>query len=412
MPPDPPDPLPAEVDAAIVGAGYTGLAAARELAAAGRSTLVLDAGEFGAGCSGRNGGQVAYSVKPSLVELTHRHGAATALGIGREALAAIAYLRDLARDHSLDFDWRPCGGFFAAHTPRHFRALCREAGEQPPPGLGQRISVVRPDQQHTEIDTAFYHGGLVYHDDASVNPARLLLAMLARARAAGAVVHHQCAVNSMQRIPEGFELLTARGRILARQVLLATNGYAGPLSPWHQRRIIPIGSYQIATEDLGEERVRALLPQGRNVGDTRRVVVYFRPSPDGRRILFGGRAALSEHDALKVVPRMRQMLAQIFPSLAQVRITHAWVGMVAFTFDRLMHVGGQDGLFHCMGYCGQGVPMAPYFGMRIGQQMLGRPEGRTPFDGLEFPARAWYRGTPWFLAPSVSWYRTLDVLGL
>ena len=109
---------------------------------------------------------------------------------------------------------------------------------------------------------------------------------------------------------------------------------------------------------------------------------------------------------------MRQMLAQIFPSLAQVRITHAWVGMVAFTFDRLMHVGGQDGLFHCMGYCGQGVPMAPYFGMRIGQQMLGRPEGRTSFDGLEFPARAWYRGTPWFLAPSVSWYRTLDVLGL
>jgi glycine/D-amino acid oxidase-like deaminating enzyme len=274
------------------------------------------------------------------------------------------------------------------------------------------VSVVGRAQQGAEIDTDFYHGGLVYHDDAAVHPARLLLSLLLRARSAGARVVHECAATALRRDGGGFELQTARGVVKARQVLIATNGYTGTLTPWQRRRVIPIGSYQIATEDLGEERVRALLPGGRCVSDTRRVVVYFRPSTDGRRIVFGGRAALAEKNALVVVPRLRQMLAQIFPSLRDVHITHSWVGTVAFTFDRIMHIGQHDGVFHCLGYCGQGVPMAPYFGMRIAQQMLGLPQGRTPLDDLRFPTRPLYGGTPWFLAPSVFWYRTLDTLGL
>ena len=115
---------------------------------------------------------------------------------------------------------------------------------------------------------------------------------------------------------------------------------------------------------------------------------------------------------MAVVPRMRAMLTQIFPQLQDAAITHAWVGTVAFTFDKLLHLGERDGLFHCMGYCGQGVPMATYFGMRIGQQMLGLPQGRTAFDDLEFQTRPLYSGLPWFLAPSVFFYRTLDSLGL
>ena len=411
LPTDPLLPLPVSVDVAIVGAGYTGLSAARETAAAGRATLVLDAGEFGAGCSGRNGGQVAYSFKPSFAELSRRHGTERALAIGREGFAAMEYLRDLAQGHGLSFDWRRNGYYYGAHTARHFGLLQREI-ERQPPGLEQRISVVRRADQLTEIDTPYYHGGLVYPDDASVHPAKLLLALLQRARDAGAQVLHRCPVQSVQREAGGFVLSTAQGVVRARQVLIATNGYTGPLTPWHRRRVIPIGSYQIATEELGEARVRALMPGMRNTGDTRRVVVYFRPSADGRRIIFGGRAALAERNALLVVPRLRAMLAQIFPDLAGVRITHSWVGMVAFTFDTLMHIGQHDGLFHCMGYCGQGVPTAPYFGMRIGQQMLGRPEGATPLDGLTFPARPYYHGVPWFLAPSVFVYRALDSLGL
>ena len=188
-------------------------------------------------------------------------------------------------------------------------------------------------------------------------------------------------------------MLTSRGIVKARKVLLATNGYSGPVSPWHRRRVIPIGSYQIATEPLGTERVRSLIPQGRNIVDSRRIVVYFRPSADGERIIFGGRAALAEKDPIACVPRLRAMLTRIFPQLRPVRITHAWVGWVAYTFDTMPHLGRRDGLYYCMGYCGQGVPLAPYFGRKIGQQMAGLAEGRTALDGLPFPSRPYYFGS-------------------
>jgi glycine/D-amino acid oxidase-like deaminating enzyme len=409
MPPAGAQPLPRQIDVLVIGAGYTGLSAARETAAAGRSTLVLDAGEIGAGCSSRNGGQVAYSIKPSFNALQARHGADRAFRICREGLDAVAYLRSLATE--LDCDWRASGCFFGAHTARHFGKMVHDAESQPR-GLEQRIDVVRKSEQYSEIASDFYHGGCVYPDDASVDPARLLLALLRRAVDSGASVVDHCAVSAIEPCRGGFSALTPRGVIQARQVLLATNGYSGPLSPWHRRRVIPIGSYQIATEPLGADRVRSLIPLGRNVVDSRRVVVYFRPSADGERIIFGGRAALAEKDPLACVPRLRQMMGQIFPQLRSVRVSHAWAGWVAYTFDTMPHLGQHGGIYYCMGYCGQGVTLAPYFGTRIGQQMLGLTQGRTALDGLPFPSRPYYHGRPWFLAPSVFAYRLLDAIGL
>jgi glycine/D-amino acid oxidase-like deaminating enzyme len=410
MPPPSSQPLPSRVDVLVIGAGYTGLSAARETAQAGRSTLVLDAGELGAGCSSRNGGQVAYSIKPSFNSLKAKFGADLAFGICREGLDAVAYLRALAKQQQVDCGWREDGCFFGAHTARHHAQMARDAENQTR-GLDQRISVVSKADQHSEIASDFYHGGCVYPDDASVDPTRLLLALWRRALDGGAWVVDRCPVDAIKPARDGFEALTPRGAVHARQVLLATNGYSGPLSPWHRRRVIPIGSYQIATEPLGADRVRSLIPRGRNIVDSRRVVVYFRPSADGERIIFGGRAALAEKDPLACVPRLRQMMARIFPELKSVRVSHAWVGWVAYTFDTLPHLGQHDGMYYCMGYCGQGVPLAPYFGQRIGQQMLGLAEGRTALDGLPFPSRPYYYGKPWFLAPSVFAYRMLDGVG-
>jgi glycine/D-amino acid oxidase-like deaminating enzyme len=404
-----PQSLPTHVDVLIVGAGYTGLAAARETAAAGRSTLVLEAGELGAGCSSRNGGQVAYSIKPTFGTLSAKYGADLAFRICREGHDAIAHLRVLAKQ--TDFGWRDDGCFFGAHTAKHFEAMAKDAGNQPR-GLEQRIEVIARKDQQREIASDFYYGGCVYPDDASVDPARLLLVLLQRAQASGASVLDRCPALSINSVRDGFEVLTSRGTVHARQVLLATNGYSGPLSAWHRRRVIPIGSYQIATEALGKERVQALIPQARNIVDSRRVVVYFRPSTDGERIVFGGRAALAEKDPLACVARLRRMLLKIFPQLAAARISNAWVGWVGYTFDTLPHLGQHEGVYYCMGYCGQGVPLAPYFGRRIGQQMVGAAEGRTALDGLSFPTRPYYFGKPWFLAPSVFFYRSIDALGL
>jgi glycine/D-amino acid oxidase-like deaminating enzyme len=403
--------LPARIDVLVVGAGYTGLAAARETAAAGRSTLVLEAGALGAGCSGRNGGQVAYSIKPTFESLRSRHGEDRAYAVCREGLAALAHLRALASQEKLDCDWRETGGFVGAHTARHFAAMAREALNQPR-GLEQRVSVISKAEQWKEVASDLYHGGCVYHDDASVDPMRLLLALMRRACDSGAAVMEHCSAHAIQPAGDGFDVATSQGVIHARNVLIATNGYSGPLSPWHRRRVIPIGSYQIATQPLGIDTVRKLIPNGRHIGDSRRVVVYFRPSPDGERIIFGGRAALAEQDPLACVPRLQAMMARIFPQLRSAAITHAWAGWVAYTFDTLPHLGRQNGVHYCMGYCGQGVALAPYLGMRIGQQMAGLEEGRTALDDLPFATRPYYSGVPWFLAPSVLAYRTMDALGL
>lgn len=403
-------PLPSRVDVLIVGAGYTGLSAARETAGAGADTWVLEAGVLGAGCSGRNGGQVAYSIKPSFGALKSRHGESRAFAICQEGREAVAYLRSLATERGMDCDWQERGCFVGAHTARHFSAMARAAQNQPR-GLEQRISVLARTEQRQEIDTDFYHGGCVYHDDASVDPVRLLLALSRRAQASGARIADHTPVHAIAPSGDGFEIETPRGTIRARKVLIATNGYSGAAFPWHRRRVIPIGSYQIATQPLGREAVRALIPNGRNIVDSRRVVVYFRPSADGERIIFGGRAALAEKDPLACVPRLHAMLSRIFPQLRAVRIDYAWAGWVAYTFDSLPHLGRHEGIYYCMGYCGQGVPLAPYFGMRVGQQMVGLAQGRTALDDLPFPSRPYYFGFPWFLAPSVFAYRTLDAVG-
>ena len=196
--------------------------------------------------------------------------------------------------------------------------------------------------------------------------------------------------------------------------MIATNGYTGALTPRLQRRIIPIGSYMIATEPLAKDLIDRLLPTRRIISDTRRVVYYYRPSPDRSRILFGGRVSLRESNPRATGPKLRAALARIFPELKTVKISHSWMGYIAFTFDRLMHIGEDDGLYYAMGYCGAGagVGMASYLGMKLGQQVIGLKAGQTAFNKLPFPTRPCYTGKPWFLAPSVLYYRLVDRLNI
>jgi glycine/D-amino acid oxidase-like deaminating enzyme len=404
-------PLPAAADVVVIGSGYTGLTAARETALAGRSTVVLDGGEIGGGCSARNGGQVGFSLKPTFTELRARYGAEIAAGIYREAVEALEELRQLVAAGRLDCGWREVGSFLGAHTRRAFDALVRDAESQPR-GLEQPFKVVSAADLPEEIETPIYRGGIVYPRDAAIQPARLVRALCDRARAAEVTLCSHAAVRDICRTSSGFDVVTARGRVTARQVLVATNGYTGAFAPWHRRRILPIGSYIIATEPLDPAVVARLLPRARNVSDTRRLVVYFRPSPDGTRILFGGRASAGETDVTRCVPRLRAMLAEVFPPLAAVRVSHAWMGLVGFTFDTLPHLGEHDGLFYCMGYCGQGITSATYYGRKIGLTMAGRRGGESVLSGLTFQSRPYYHGRPWFVPAAVLGYRVADTLGI
>jgi glycine/D-amino acid oxidase-like deaminating enzyme len=191
-------------------------------------------------------------------------------------------------------------------------------------------------------------------------------------------------------------------------VVIASNGYTGAVTPWHRRRVIPIGSYIIATEPIAPDVMDRLFPTNRIVSDTRQVVYYYRVSPDRQRVIFGGRVSQGETDPRASGPLLRAELVRLFPELAKVRISHSWMGMVAYTFDTMAHAGLHDGMHYAMGYCGSGVSMASYLGMRTGQKLLGLKEGRTGFDGAPFQTRPLYFGNPWFLAASVSYYRWRD----
>lgn len=400
-------PLPPRIDLLVVGSGYTGLSAAIAAAKGGMSVLVADSGAIGEGCSTRNGGQVSTSIKPSLSALSGRHGAALAARIREEGRNALAHAESVAAAEGADCGWQRNGRFYAAHSARQFAAMER-AAEAAHRNGDPAMTLVPRDRQREELASDLYFGGSVTEAYAAVHPAKLHRRLVERARALGVAVRGGTGVSAIAREADQFDVRTAAGTVRARRVLVATNGYSGPLSPWLRRRVIPVGSYILATEPLGRERMAEIIPRDRTVVDSRKVVIYFRSSPDQERIVFGGRAALFESEPLRALPRLYAMMLEILPQLAGTRVTHAWMGRVAYTFDTLPHIGVHDGVHYAMGYCGSGVSLALYFGMRAGQQVLGLPEGRTALDGLSFATRPLYGGTPWFLAPTVLTYRLID----
>ena len=411
--PESPTDLPASVDVLVVGSGYTGLCAALQTARGGRSTLVIDTHEPGWGCSSRNGGQVSTGIKPDFAELEKAHGATTAMEVHREGQRALSWIGDFIAQEQIDCDYRVCGRFYGAHTPAQYDKLARKLETQPVDLETEAFLVPRAEQQ-SEIATDFYHGGLVEPRHASVDPAAYHQGILDRALESGVAVVGGVSATALRRARDGagFVVETSRGPIRAEDVVIATNGYTSGLTPWQQRRVFPIGTCMLATEDLGHDAGRALIPGDRMIVDTRRIVVYYRLSPDGRRVLFGGRVSLNETDPRVSGPRLHKHMTAIFPQLGQVGITHSWMGFVGWTFQHMPHLGRHDGVWYAMGYCGSGVALASYFGTRLGQQVLGLEEGCSILSNLPFRTRPLYYGKPWFLSASVGWYGLLDRLGI
>jgi glycine/D-amino acid oxidase-like deaminating enzyme len=399
--------LPARADVLVVGSGYTGLSAALTLARGGRHTLVIDAEDAGWGCSSRNGGQIGTSLKPTYAELSALYGSERAFRILREGHNALHWIGDFVRAEGIDCGFERVGRFHAAHNPVQYELLAKKLAKQPK-GLEIETHMVPRAEQRNELGTDAYHGGAVYVPHAALDPGRYHQGLLERALGAGATVIPHCPATAIEREGGGFRVTTPRGSVTAGDVVIATNGYTGPATPWFRRRVIPIGSYIIATEPLDPDLTARLIPKARVVSDTRMLVYYYRLSPDRRRILFGGRVAYKETDPRVSAPRLHAEMCRIFPELRETRITHSWVGFVAYTFDTMPHLGCQDGLHYAMGYCGSGVSLASYFGMRIGQQVLGLKEGATALDGLTFETRPLYYGDPWFLAASIMYYRWRD----
>lgn len=394
-------------DVVVIGSGYTGLHAALELTRGGRDTLILEAGEPGAGCSTRNGGQVSTSIKPTVAQLARKFGEDRAHAIHAEGTASLDWIAEFVNSEDIPCDFHVAGRYHAAHSPQHYEDLVKSIASPESGEDGGAYAVPRAEQR-TELGSDIYHGGVVFPRHASLHPAKYYRGLLDRVLAAETEIHANCPAFSIEKQSDGFIVSTPEGEIRARDVIIGTNGYTDSAVPWHRRRVIPIGSYIITTEPLPRVTIDDLFPTDRVVSDTRKVIYYYRASPDRTRVIFGGRVSSNETNPSVSGPKLHAEMRRLFPQLEGTRISHSWFGSVAYTFDDLMHTGTHDGAHYAMGYCGSGIAMASYLGMRMGQRVLGLSAGKTAFDDIPFPTRPLYTGKPWFLPAAVAWYRWKD----
>jgi glycine/D-amino acid oxidase-like deaminating enzyme len=401
--------LPKECDVAIIGGGYAGLSAALTLVRAGRAVVVLEALAPGEGASTRSGGMIGHGHRLSYAKLIERFGAQKAKDLVREGMSSLDFAKSLISDERIDAALQVVGRMRGAWTEADYATMARDA-EALKRDLDMPIDVLSKADVRREIAADCYQGGLLFRAHGGVHPAMFYRGLLDRARAAGALVAAQAPVTAVNRQANRFTVDTARGSIAAAAVVVTTNGYTGRATPAFARRLVAIPSYMIATEPIGHDRVRSLIPNGRMLVETRDKHLYYRPAPDGTRIVLGGRAALHPIPLDDAAEWLAKELRGIFPALDNTRVSHVWTGNVAMTRSDLPGIGQRDGIWYALGCNGSGVALMPYLGHKVALKVLGRPEGNTAFDDIPFTAVPFYNGTPWFRPLMTWWFHARDRL--
>jgi glycine/D-amino acid oxidase-like deaminating enzyme len=269
-------------------------------------------------------------------------------------------------------------------------------------------------EQATEIGSDVFFGGSVLPGDASLHPGLYHAGLMRRIGESGGQVVGNAPAQSIATSKAGFAVSTPLGEVSCRDVIIATNGYTDALVPELGRRIVPVGSGLVATGEIPEPVFSRLLPKNRVYGNTDRVFYYFRAAPGERRIIWGGRVGrLAGNTSPRAFRHLARDMLRVFPDLRDVPATHAWDGMIGYTYDEVPHLGRTaQGLHYAIGYCGTGVSRATYFGHKIALQMLGKSEGRTAFDELDFPAFPVHPAAKRAVPAVETWYRIRDATKL
>ena len=394
----------------IVGAGYAGLNAAIELARHGVESLVLDAAEPGFGGSTRNGGMVSGGVNVGKRMLNRALSPEEAKPFLNDAADAFTHVEQLITENAIDCGWHKQGYFLGAWCKSHYDGMAKKVDTLNAEAASGAFMVPR-EVQRENIGSDYYHGGMVVSRAAHLHPALFFNGLLELALKAGVTIASRTPVNGLVQESNGrWQVKTPRGVVRAGHVIIATNGYTGDVTPDLKRRVVPVGSYIIATEELPPDLAQSLSPRNRSFADTRRVLTYYRLSPDGKRMIFGGRAKFGFSDPTETAPLLHRFMTDRFPELRGVKISHAWTGNVAFTLDELPHMGKLKGLHFALGCNGSGIAMMSYLGRETARKVLGQSNRQIAFDQPEFPTHLLYRGTPWFLPLVGAWFRTADWL--
>lgn len=406
-----PDPISAQdppeaADVVIIGGGYAGLNAAMELARNGTEALVLDAERIGFGASTRSGGMVSGGVNLG------KHGTlppAETAAMMEEAAESYRNFQMIIEREDIECFHQKTGRFVGAHCRSAYADMKERVA-----GLNAQIPesawLVPESEMQDEIRTDYYRGGFALHNSGGVHPALYHQGLAKATRKAGAMTRDGIRVTGVDGKRGAFVVKTERGEIRAKEVLAATNGYTSGATPALQRRVIPVESNIIATEELGEDVVQSCFPTLRMTADSCRLLSYYRPSPDRKRVIFGGRVGFTPGTPLEVkAAGLYARMTRIFPQIAGCKVTHAWGGNVAFTFDFIPHIGERDGVHYALGCNGSGVVMMSHLGRMAARKILGGDNKPSVFDRtVHFKTRPLYFGSPWFLPAVGTWYRLRD----
>ena len=396
-------------DVAIIGAGLTGLGAARKLAKDGARVIVLEAETVGHGASGRNGGHLNNGLAHGFRAACARFGAGTAVAMYHAFDAGIDTLERIIDEEGIACDFRRSGKLKLASKPRHMAAIARDFAAihrlaDPDTALLSRADL------RGEIGSDAFHGAMLQNKSAMMHIGRFIDGLAAAAARHGAEIRQRCPVTACVAAPPGHRLTTPQGEISAREVLLATGAYTTRPFTWFRRRIMPVGSFVIATRPLSDAEAAATLPGNRTYVTSMNIGNYFRLAPD-RRLIFGGRARFSARadrasDAQSGAILRRAMVA-LFPHLAAVEIDYCWGGLVDMTQDRLPRAGHANGLYYAMGYSGHGAQIAVHMGEIVADRMRGRAPA-IPWENLPWPALPGHLGAPWFLPLVGAYFKLKD----
>jgi glycine/D-amino acid oxidase-like deaminating enzyme len=403
--------LPPKVDIAVIGAGIPGLSAARGMVRRGASVAVLEAETIGWGASSRNGGMAlpALRLDPEVVEA--RYGCDLNQQLYEDSATSVTTVEQIISQEKIDCGFVRSGHLLVANKPAHYEALKHEAE-----WLSQRFNhetrLVPKSELRSEIGSDAYHGGLVDETSAGLNPAQYVVGLANAAERAGAVLCPRARLLQIEKIAGGFQLKTNRGKLVAGEVLVTTGGYTGRATPKLQRRIIPIGSYIIATQTVPESLARQLNPHNRMIFDYKHFLNYYRLSADNRMV-FGGRAAFFPETSRTIresAEILRREMVHVYPQLMDIKVEYAWGGTLDFAFDQMPHIGQLDGIYYALGFAGHGVALGTHLGTRLADAILEGTVRELPYSAYDFPGAplGLYNGRPWFLPLIGAWHRILD----
>lgn len=406
------EPIAGKADVVVIGGGFTGLSCALAVAKKGGDVVLLEADVVGGAASGRNGGQCNTGFFHDYAHAMKRLGRDAARQIYQSYNDAVDTVERIVREEGIDCSFRRVGKLKLAVSPAAFEKF-KPSAELINREVDPDVYTVPGSQIHEEIGSDLFHGGMIYPKSAMLHVGRFTVGMAEAAARYGARIHEHTPVVGLTRLDaRRYRVETQKGSVEANQVVIATGISAkGPFA-YFRRRIVPVGSFVIATERLDQATVDSVIPKHRTVSVARGLGHYYRISPDNR-IIFGGRAQFAVSSPkvdVKGGAILLRSMREIHPQLRDVKIDYCWGGMIEVTRDRFARAGEYKGMYFSLGYSGSGVQEATHMGTILARMIDGEKEA-NPYRTLSWPPIPGHFGTPWFLPLVDVYYKVKEKFG-